>query len=193
MRANLEANLELASYTYLHGPQWSDQLCPKQLYPTVAYESLGMMDGNKIDLGDFQVQHIPSFPWASHLQLGPTVKSFKADFVVWYTSENTHPAPLTGFWRKLSEQWYSESSLKTCARLAGCTTRESSGQKALRNRDPQAPPLEIFFQTVCGGVWASLSFKSVSNTLICNHHTNSGEGHWQEMGGTCTKDRCKGF
>lgn len=80
-------------------------------------------------------------------------------------------------WVELSEQWFSKACVKACAKLASCTTRESSGEKALRNRDPL---LEILFQSICGGAWASPFFRSASDALIFSHHTNS---EWGVFGG----------
>lgn len=55
LRANLEANLELACYTYSIISPCSDYLCPKKLYLVLANGSLDMKDEIKEDLGDFQV------------------------------------------------------------------------------------------------------------------------------------------
>lgn len=99
-------------------------------------------------------------------------------------SGNTYPAPLTncmGFWlRPFGENsqsnGFQKASVKACAKLASCTTREFSRKKALRSRDLL---LEILFQSVCGGAWASPFFRIASDAFIFSHHTNS---RWEYLG-----------
>lgn len=100
-------------------------------------------------------------------------------------------------WGEPLGQWYSKASGKASAGLADCTTMESSGETALRTRDPQATPLEILLQLGCGGAWVSRFFRSTSNAFIGNHYTNLGwrhlwgalaVGHWYPPSSLPTAD-----
>ena len=99
---------------------------------------------------------------------------------MWCTSGNAHLALLMGFWEDPSEQRFAETTVKTCAGVAGRTAAVlwgvlgCSGQIALSNRDPSLLAWTTFSQSVVG--LGHLGFQKCLHCFIRTHHSASGEG-----------------